>query len=96
MKSNFIHICFVIDESGSMSSSVNDVIGGFNKLIKERKSIILDDPGITRDRIYGTVTYKNKTFRLIDTGGIDISKLTPYGPEGIAIRGELDYKKNEG
>ena len=27
----------------------------FNKLIKERKSIILDDPGITRDRIYGTV-----------------------------------------
>ncbi len=48
----------------------------FNKLIKERKSIILDDPGITRDRIYGTVTYKNKTFRLIDTGGIDISKLS--------------------
>ena len=37
MKSNFIHICFVIDESGSMSSSVNDVIGGFNKLIKEQK-----------------------------------------------------------
>ena len=48
----------------------------FNKLIKERKSIILDDPGITRDRIYGTVTYKTKTFRLIDTGGIDISKLS--------------------
>ncbi len=42
----------------------------FNKLIKERKSIILDEAGITRDRIYGNVTYNNKTFSLIDTGGI--------------------------
>lgn len=44
----------------------------FNKLIKEKKSIIMDTPGITRDRIYGTVTYKNKSFYLIDTGGIDL------------------------
>ncbi len=42
----------------------------FNKLIKEKKSIILDEPGITRDRVYGTATYKDKTFSLIDTGGI--------------------------
>ncbi len=42
----------------------------FNKLIKEKKSIILDEPGITRDRIYGHVTYHDKTFSLIDTGGI--------------------------
>lgn len=44
----------------------------FNRLIKEKKSIIMDTPGITRDRIYGTVTYKNKSFYLIDTGGIDL------------------------
>ena len=42
----------------------------FNRLIKEKKSIILSEPGITRDRIYGTVEYKNKKFSLIDTGGI--------------------------
>ena len=42
----------------------------FNRLIKERKSIILDTPGVTRDRLYGISTYKNKTFRIIDTGGI--------------------------
>ena len=42
----------------------------FNKLIKEKKSIILDEPGITRDRIYGNVTYKDKSFALIDTGGL--------------------------
>ena len=34
----------------------------FNRLIKENKSIIMDTPGITRDRIYGKVTHKNKSF----------------------------------
>ena len=46
----------------------------FNKLVGKRISIIEDTPGVTRDRIYGEVTYKNKKFNLIDTGGIDISK----------------------
>ena len=44
----------------------------FNLLIKEKKSIILDTPGITRDRIYGDVSYNNKNILLIDTGGIDL------------------------
>ena len=45
----------------------------FNRLIGEKKSIIMDEAGITRDRIYGKASYKNKTFYLIDTGGIDLS-----------------------
>ena len=44
----------------------------FNCLIKENRSIIMDEPGITRDRIYGVVNYNNKSFHLIDTGGIDL------------------------
>lgn len=44
----------------------------FNKLIKENKSIIMDTPGVTRDRIYGKVEYNNKRFHLIDTGGISL------------------------
>ena len=44
----------------------------FNRLIKEKKSIILDTPGVTRDRIYGTVNLKNKSFHLIDTGGLTL------------------------
>lgn len=44
----------------------------FNRLIKENKSIIMDTPGITRDRIYGKVEYNNKRFHLIDTGGISL------------------------
>ncbi len=42
----------------------------FNRLINEKKAIILSEPGITRDRIYGIVNYQNKKFSLIDTGGI--------------------------
>ena len=42
----------------------------FNKLIREKKAIIMDEPGITRDRIYGTVNYNSKEFSLIDTGGL--------------------------
>ena len=36
---NFINLVFIIDESGSMSSSVNDVIGGFNSVIEKQKEI---------------------------------------------------------
>lgn len=45
----------------------------FNKLIGKKVSIIEDTPGVTRDRIYGSVTYDNHKFHLIDTGGIDVS-----------------------
>ena len=39
MKENFIHVCFVIDESGSMSGSESDIIGGFNKTIEEQRAV---------------------------------------------------------
>lgn len=45
----------------------------FNKLVGKKISIIEDTPGVTRDRIYGTVRYDNYKFHLIDTGGIDLS-----------------------
>ena len=43
----------------------------FNHLIGERKSIVEDTPGVTRDRVYGDTSWKDKTFTLIDTGGIE-------------------------
>lgn len=39
MKDNLIHVCFIIDESGSMHGSESDVIGGFNKTIDEQREI---------------------------------------------------------
>jgi GTP-binding protein len=42
----------------------------FNRLTGSRRSIVGDEPGITRDRIYGEVEWAGRTARLIDTGGI--------------------------
>ena len=47
----------------------------FNKIVGKKISIIEDIPGVTRDRIYQTTTYNNKKFHLVDTGGIDTTKL---------------------
>ncbi len=46
----------------------------FNRLVGKKKAIIEDTPGVTRDRIYGTATYLDYKFSVIDTGGIDISE----------------------
>ena len=55
MKSNLLHICFVLDESGSMYNSVNDVIGGFQKLIDEQKGEKNGECIISLYRFSGTV-----------------------------------------
>ena len=43
----------------------------FNKLIGERRSIVEDIPGVTRDRIYGETEWCGRKFSVIDTGGIE-------------------------
>jgi len=42
----------------------------FNRLIGQRRSIVGDEPGITRDRIYGEVEWAGSRFSIVDTGGI--------------------------
>ena len=42
----------------------------FNRLIGQRRSIVTDEPGITRDRIYGTMAWNGRSFEVVDTGGI--------------------------
>jgi GTPase len=42
----------------------------FNRLIGQRRAIVGDEPGITRDRIYGEVEWAGTKFSLVDTGGI--------------------------
>ena len=43
----------------------------FNKLVGERRAIVEDTPGITRDRIYGETEWRGRKFAVIDTGGIE-------------------------
>jgi len=50
----------------------------FNRLTGSRRSIVGDEPGITRDRIYGSLDWAGRHFRLVDTGGI-----VPDDPELI-------------
>ena len=42
----------------------------FNRIVGERRSIVGDEPGITRDRIYGEAEWAGRRFKVVDTGGI--------------------------
>ena len=46
----------------------------FNYVVGQRISIVEDTPGVTRDRIYGDTSWRDKSFTLIDTGGIEPEK----------------------
>ena len=46
----------------------------FNRLVGEKVAIIMDTPGVTRDRLYQEVEYKGYRYSLIDTGGVDSTK----------------------
>ena len=62
----------------------------FNRLTKSRRSIVGDEPGITRDRIYGEYEWAGREFRLVDTGGMvpDDTELIPteiYAQAQVAL-----------
>ena len=76
MKSNLLHICFVLDESGSMYNSVDDVIGGFQKLIDEQKGEKNGECIISLYRFSDTVK-KDNIGKPVD----EVSKLI-YSPGG--------------
>ena len=44
----------------------------FNRVTNSKKAIVENFPGVTRDRLYEKVTYLEKSFNLIDTGGITL------------------------
>ena len=43
----------------------------FNRIVKSQKAIVQDEPGITRDRLYGKANFDEHDFIIIDTGGYD-------------------------
>lgn len=59
----------------------------FNRIIGERKAIVEDTPGVTRDRLYASGDWLNHEFNVIDTGGIEI-KDEPF-QEQIKMQAEI-------
>lgn len=49
----------------------------FNRLLKQRKSIVDNTPGVTRDRLYADIEWNGKPITLIDTGGLIDEKNIP-------------------
>lgn len=49
----------------------------FNRIIGERRAIVDDMPGVTRDRLYGAVQWKDKNFYIVDTGGLLLKDTDP-------------------
>ena len=45
----------------------------FNRLVGERRAIVEDEPGTTRDRLYAAAEWTNRPFILVDTGGLDVA-----------------------
>lgn len=59
----------------------------FNRIVGERKSIVYDEPGVTRDRIYSKASWLTREFNIIDTGGIEIEN-RPF-QESIRAQAEI-------
>jgi len=60
----------------------------FNRLVGERISIVEDEPGVTRDRIYADASWQSHNFTLIDTGGMDPAS-TEMIPKKIMEQAQL-------
>jgi len=53
----------------------------FNRLVGKRRAIVTDEPGVTRDRLYGEVRHDAHAFRLVDTGGMTLSEELPLAAQ---------------
>ncbi len=52
----------------------------FNRIVGERKAIVEDEPGTTRDRVEADIEWLDRRFRLIDTGGFETDEQSVYAP----------------
>ena len=64
----------------------------FNRITGQRRAIVGDEPGITRDRIVGTAQYEGRPFEVIDTGGIVVND-REYIPAQILRQAEVALRE---
>jgi GTP-binding protein len=64
----------------------------FNRITGQRRAIVGDEPGITRDRLHGLTDYHGRRFELIDTGGIVVDD-SEYIPSQILKQARVALKR---
>jgi len=64
----------------------------FNRITGQRRAIVGDEPGITRDRIHGCARYDGRRFEVIDTGGIVVHD-SEYIPSQILKQAQVAFEK---
>jgi len=64
----------------------------FNRMVGGRPALVEDIPGTTRDRIYGDVEWRGRTFKLIDTGGLEPEVPGTYTP---LVRAQIERALSE-
>ena len=64
----------------------------FNRLVGARQAIVHEEPGATRDRVYGSVEWNGQTFDLVDTGGFVPRSAERYD---VAVREQVDIALDE-
>jgi len=79
MKDNFIHVCFVIDKSGSMYASVSDVVNGFKRVIDEQRQITDGNCAIS---LYMFDNYVTEKYIGKDVNEVEYLDETTYSPGG--------------
>jgi GTP-binding protein len=52
----------------------------FNRIVGRRTALVEDLPGTTRDRLYGQATWRDRAFRIVDTGGLEAAHEGPFSP----------------
>ena len=80
MKENFIHVVFVVDESGSMMSSREDVIGGFKRVIDEQKAV---KEGTCSVSLYKFADKVTEVYRGKDVNDVKYLDEETYSPGGM-------------
>jgi GTP-binding protein len=60
----------------------------FNRLVGEHRAVVHDQPGTTRDRLYGTVEWRDREFTVIDTGGIGLETGTGDLLDDVRLQAE--------
>jgi GTP-binding protein len=58
----------------------------FNRLVSARRALVYDEPGVTRDRIFGDCRFLGRLLRVVDTGGFDPGSADALGD---AVRGQI-------